>query len=420
MKGQQNFKIICQRVQCDDKQLEQINQIENNPYLVREQQMEDGFIQHKIPYDECICLNDLIDAIKFNYIVIYKGQAILIIKAILQHLIKMGDKKLCHYQLKLNNVFIQLKPESNKFTTYQSIIQIDKIFLVQYLIVQDPQKYELNFTQDVKDFKKIINQLLEHYKDQNFNILIKQVQDLKDFNNIKAFKQINDILDQFIQNHVDVENQIMKVNELENYNKIIKQRYYCETELLIQLNDIQKIQIQFGEQIFDDFEKEKQENETLKESEKLQQYILSHFQPYFVKQFQKYYGDKLQNSYLLNGISKKQYNELLQFIEKDKQRATRSFEAVKKVIDDCFSQSQQIKIEIFNDFKFDVDDLPKSEIMNQFYKFYIKNSLDHDLTQEEQYKLVNQKVLEDVKLYIQEQYEMANTFQILKLIGELI
>ncbi|CAD8140984.1 unnamed protein product [Paramecium pentaurelia] len=212
----------------------------------------------------------------------------------------------------------------------------------------------------------------------------------------------------------------MKVNELENYNKIIKQRYYCETELLIQLNDIQKIQIQFGEQIFDDFEKEKQENETLKESEKLQQYILSHFQPYFVKQFQKYYGDKLQNSYLLNGISKKQYNELLQFIEKDKQRATRSFEAVKKVIDDCFSQSQQIKIEIFNDFKFDVDDLPKSEIMNQFYKFYIKNSLDHDLTQEEQYKLVNQKVLEDVKLYIQEQYEMANTFQILKLIGELI
>ncbi|CAD8140996.1 unnamed protein product [Paramecium pentaurelia] len=420
MKGQQNFKIICQRVQCDDKQLEQINQIENNPYLVREQQMEDGFILHKIPYDECICLNDLIDAIKFNYIVIYKGQAILIIKAILQHLIKMGDQKLCHYQLNLNNVFIQLKPESNKFTTYQSIIQIDKIFLVQYLIVQDPQKYELNLTQDVKDFKKIINQLLEHYKDQKFNILIKQVQDLKDVNDVKAFKQINDILDQFIQNHVDVENQIMKVNELENYNKIIKQRYYCETELLIQLNDIQKIQIQFGEQIFDDFEKEKQENETLKESEKLQQYILSHFQPYFVKQFQKYYGDKLQNSYLLNGISKKQYNELLQFIEKDKQRATRSFEAVKKVIDDCFSQSQQIKIEIFNDFKFDVDDLPKSEIMNQFYKFYIKNSLDHDLTQEEQYKLVNQKVLEDVKLYIQEQYEMANTFQILKLIGELI
>ncbi|CAK66597.1 unnamed protein product (macronuclear) [Paramecium tetraurelia] len=420
MKGWQNYKFICQRVKCDDRQLEQINILENNPYLVDKQQ-EDEFILHKIPYNECISLNDLMDAIKSNYVVIFKGQVILIIQAIIQHLFKMAEKKLNHSQLNANNIFIQLKPESNKFTTYQSIIQIDKIYFVQYLIVSNPQNQELSFTQDGKDIKKIIIKFLEVYQDNNFTKIIEEIKNIRDINDLKQFKQLNDLLDLFINEHIDINNQIMKANELENYNKINKQRYLCEKELLIYLEEVLKHKIKFEDNVcIENGSQMQEQSDNLEGLEYLQQYILFHFQPNFVKQFQNYYGDKLQNTYLIRGITKQSYNEFLTQIEPDRIRANASFDSVMKMIKNCFSSQDQIKQEILKDYKFDVEDLSKKEIVELLYKFYIKHSLGYDLAKLEQFEEVNSKVLNDIQQHLQEHYDMGRTYKILELINELI
>ncbi|CAD8132317.1 unnamed protein product [Paramecium octaurelia] len=419
MKGWQNYKFVCQRVKCDDRQLEQIKNLENNPYLVGKKLEDNEFILYKIPYNECISLNDLMDAIKSNYVVIYKGQVILIIQAIIQHLIKMGEKKLCHSQLNTNNIFIQLKPESNKFTTYQQLIQIDNIYFVQYLIVSDPCNPNIELTNDVKEILKIIYQFLELYQDNSFTKIIEEIKKVKKINDVKPFKQLNDILDKFITEYIDIKNQIMKVNEIENYNKFNKQRYLCEKELLVYLEELLKHKIKFDENILDENQNQKQEQiENLKALELLKYYILSHFQPNFVKQFQNFYGDKLQNTYLISGITKQSYNEFLTSIEPDRMKANASFEIFEKVIHNCFSSLTQIKYEKLKDYKFEVEDLSKGEIIELLYKFYIKYSLGCDLAK--QFEEVNSKVLLDIQQYFQEHYEMETALKILELIRDLI
>ncbi|CAD8057833.1 unnamed protein product [Paramecium sonneborni] len=463
MKGWQNFKIICQKVNCEEKELLKIDEFENNPYIIGNKQYEDGFIQYQIPYQECVSLNDLYDAIKSQYVVIFKAQAILIIQAILQHLFKMAEKKLCHCQLNLYNIFIKLKNESNQFTTYQSIIEIDKIYFVQYLSISKTLNEEdENICMDVKAIKKIIKQFLELYQDERIQKLLENLKKVSNINNKKQFKDMIEIVNQFIKDFVDISKQTMKKNEIEDYHKFQKQRYQCEKELLIQLDEILKLNIQFEENIVQPTEQEIQQQNNYKEQTlKIQQYFFSYFQPLFVKQFQQYYGDKLQNSYLITGITKNQYYELLKkYIEKERQRANRAFESIDKTIKECLTQSKLIKEKLLQDFKFQIDDIPQDQIFEIFLKFFIKNSLwwhsskqntnkvqdqskqesftanslsqdvieiqdeeqfkVYDLSKEGSYKEVNQKVQDDVIKFIQDHYELELTLKILQLIDELI
>ncbi|CAD8132323.1 unnamed protein product [Paramecium octaurelia] len=419
MKGWQNYKFVCQRVKCDDRQLEQIKNLENNPYLVGKQLEDDEFILYKIPCNECISLNDLMDAIKSNYVVIFKGQVILIIQAIIQHLIKMSEDELCHSQLNTNNIFIQLKPGSNKFTTYQQLIQIDNIYFVQYLIVSDPYNPNIELKNDVTEIIKIIYQFLELYQDNSFTKIIEEIKKVKKINDVKPFKQLKDILDKFITEYIDIKNQIMKVNEIENYNKFNKQRYLCEKELLVYLEELLKQKIRFGEDVYEQAENQQQEKfENLKALEYLQQFLESQFKLNFVQQFQNFYGDKLQNTYLLSGITKQSYNEFLTSIEPDRMKANASFEIFENVIHNCFSSLTQIKYEKLKDYKFVVEDLSKSAIFELLYTFYIKHSLGCDLAK--QSEEVNSKVLLDIQQYFQEYYKTAKYFQGLQLLIEQI
>ncbi|CAD8057845.1 unnamed protein product [Paramecium sonneborni] len=500
MKGWQNFKIICQKVNCEEKELLKIDEFENNPYIIGNKQYEDGFIQYQIPYQECVSLNDLYDAIKSQYVVIFKAQAILIIQAILQHLFKMAEKKLCHCQLNLYNIFIKLKNESNQFTTYQSIIEIDKIYFVQYLSISKTLNEEdENICMDVKAIKKIIKQFLELYQDERIQKLLENLKKVSNINNKKQFKDMIEIVNQFIKDFVDISKQTItkkknedkeknedkqqkekkedaekkkkkedkvkkeKIDEeIEDYNKYQKQRYFCEKELLIQLDEILKLNIQFEENIVQPTEQEIQQQKNYKEQTlKIQQYFLSYFQPLFVKQFQQYYGDKLQNSYLITGITKNQYYELLKkYIEKERQRANRAFESIDKTIKECLTQSKLIKEKLLQDFKFQIDDIPQDQIFEIFLKFFIKNSLElhlqkqitnkvqdqskqesftanslsqdvieiqdeeqfkvYDLSKEGSYKEVNQKVQDDVIKFIIDHYELEQSLRCLQLNEELL
>ncbi|CAD8055139.1 unnamed protein product [Paramecium sonneborni] len=411
MKGQQNYKIICQKLNCNESQLNDIDEFENNPYLIRNQQPELGFILYKIPQSECVSLKDLFDAIKSKYIVIFKGQAILIIQAILQHLLKMIEKKIAHCYLNLNNIFIKLNNQSNKFTTYQSQISIEKIYFIQYWCIQKTLNEELNYSNDLKAIKLIITQFLELYQDQRIQSLIHQISSVRNLILLNDCRQMNEIVNTFIREYVNKEKQTMRDNEIENYQKFNKQRCYYEKELLIYLNEILQINIYFGDQIIEETVQEKQEQiKYLSQTQKIQQQIQSYFQTLFLKYFQNYYGDKLENSYLIFGNFKKFYQEFLyNFREKLNQRANRVFDSINRVIEECFNQSKQ-NVERFNqDVQFQINYFSKEQIMEIVLKYFIKYSLEYDLSIEEQYKKMNKKILDDffrnISYYMKRNYK---------------
>ncbi|CAD8060684.1 unnamed protein product [Paramecium sonneborni] len=157
------------------------------------------------PQNLYISLQSLIDSIRNQYILIYIGQAIIIINRILKHLkILLDVKKFNHGNLNNQNIFIFLRSTSQQFNIIQSKIEIEKIHFINY------SKYcPLNRKIDIQNIKKAILDLLQNYEKNseisNLITKISQKESIIDF---------IEIIQKFQAENVDVDKQQLMFDDL--------------------------------------------------------------------------------------------------------------------------------------------------------------------------------------------------------------
>ncbi|CAK67554.1 unnamed protein product (macronuclear) [Paramecium tetraurelia] len=115
-----------------------------------------------LPQNEYICLEELMELTRSQYIKIYIGQVILIVNRILEKLNKLFEgQKMTHGNLCPKNIYIQLNEQ--KFNIIPIQVEIAKIHFVNYAFVNQNQ-FQLNRIKDIKDVKNSIISWISQYK----------------------------------------------------------------------------------------------------------------------------------------------------------------------------------------------------------------------------------------------------------------
>ncbi|CAK73344.1 unnamed protein product (macronuclear) [Paramecium tetraurelia] len=235
MKGWNNWYKVSQRVKRQENYIRDITNFENNNYLIN--QKIDENLDYEFHQNECFSLAQLIESMKCGFIKIYKGQVLIIILEVLKHLQQLHQKRLSHGKLKPQNIFIQLKNEKdNKLTIIQSLITIQKVYFINYRIIDDVE-YEINYSQDVYDIIDCCIELIQAYSNTLCELLLLIINNLNQYKNNIVEGDIYKVLqfiDLLIKECVDQENQkfnaqttsTIQCQEGEEYNMISKRSRY--------------------------------------------------------------------------------------------------------------------------------------------------------------------------------------------------
>ncbi|CAD8143983.1 unnamed protein product [Paramecium octaurelia] len=166
----------------------------NNDYLI------------SLPQDEYICLEELIELTKSQYLRIYIGQVIMIANRILQYLKQLFVQKITHGNLCSNNIYIRL--DDQKFNIIPIRVEIAQIHFVNYKFLNQKQ-FQLNRVKDIQDARNTIVSWISQYKK------ISQIKDLIDnLNQTNSLGLIIDLLENFKKKYIYIETQELINDEL--------------------------------------------------------------------------------------------------------------------------------------------------------------------------------------------------------------
>ncbi|CAD8063932.1 unnamed protein product [Paramecium sonneborni] len=234
MKGWQNKLEIIQKVKRNDNQVKRILTFENYDYLITKE-INDP-LKYKFSQSECLSLAQLIESIKYNFIKIYKGQILIIIQSMLEHLLKLHyNIQISHGKLIPQNIIIKFKyDKSNQLTIMQTKFQIEKIHFVNYRLIDDINYQINNYFQDVDDIIDCSIALIQPFSNQKCQLLqciLNTLNDCKKDKKMNVLYSLFEFIQSSIQEYVDKENYKVKNKEIQlsvNINKSNPQSIKCE------------------------------------------------------------------------------------------------------------------------------------------------------------------------------------------------
>ncbi|CAD8109107.1 unnamed protein product [Paramecium sonneborni] len=221
MKGWLNQLEIIQKVGRNDDQVKRIKLFENNEYLIT--QKTNDHLKYEFSQEKCFSLAQLIESIKYNFIKIYKGQILIIIQSMLEHLLKLHQIiQISHGKLIPKNIIIQLKNDKhNKLTILQTKFKIEKIYFVNYRLIDDINYQINNQFQDIYDIIDCSISLIKAFSNYQCQFLQFILNTLSDFKQVKQADVLSRLF-AFFQKQtslcVDKESQKVKNIKIQPFN----------------------------------------------------------------------------------------------------------------------------------------------------------------------------------------------------------
>ncbi|CAD8063942.1 unnamed protein product [Paramecium sonneborni] len=444
MKGQQNKLEIIQKVKRNDDQVKRIITFENNDYLKTKEIYD--HLKYEFPQSEYLSLAQLIESIKYNFIKIYKGQILIIIQSMLEHLLKLHyNIQISHGKLIPQNIIIKLKyDKSNQLTIIQTKFQIEKIHFVNYRLIDDINYQINNYFQDVDDIIDCSIALIQPFSNQKCQLLqciLNTLNDYKKDKKMNVLYSLFEFIQSSIQEYVDKENYKVKNKEIQlsvNINKSNPQSNKCEEfeeyGMLSKRNRLQKLIYNFIEEIqFHDITTKlnksgNQINESVSINESIfdQSQLKSQDEIKIFEVFQKIIQQQIMR------ISWEKYGTFLESWDLDTEKLqeqtfkdinlnneailNKHLSKVLQEFQNVQSINNEIKEEIEKNYRFDIlyDETKAKEI---FILELMIESQNYDFQNIQSFI---KKVKSNVKSELQEYYNDILMYEILNLINDLI
>ncbi|CAD8121186.1 unnamed protein product [Paramecium sonneborni] len=446
MKGWQNQLDIIQKLKRNDDQVQKIKQFENNEYLTTLQ--INDHLKYVFPQSQCLSMAQLIESIKYNFIKIYKGQLLIIVQQILEHLQKLHQNiQISHGRLLPKNIIIKLKNDqrsefailksknttNNKLTILHTKFFIEQIYFVNYRLIDDIN-YQINCLQDIDDILDCSIELIEAFKYQKCELLQFIVNTLKEYKK-DQFKKDLIVIVQFIQdqNYIYIDNKKQRIKNFEKQKtpiikqvnpKTIKciedekygilskrQRVYTLIQNHIQLFQTYDISKEFSyHKQFDQAENDKDNFEELK--------IFLVFESIIKQQQMRIIWDKYGAFFESWDQDLEKLNqEIVRQTDQNNQQILKThFFQVLQEFNNVYQITDEIKNHIEKIYKFNIEyDYQKAKDI-----FILELQIQAQNFDSKNIQILIDQVKSNVKLELQEYYNVILMIEVLNLISDLI